>query len=188
MDYIKKSFQKVGLVSLLQSVFFAILGIILVCYPDITMKVISGLFGLIFIIIGVIEITCYFKDGGTKDIFNHNLIYGIMSIMMGIVASIFINVMDSVFRIIMGVWILYSALIRIKSSIVLSRSNNKSWIFSLILALIIFVCGIYVILTPNVVIKTLGIMIIIYSVIDIIENIIVMKNIKDSNVGKIIMK
>ena len=42
-----------------------------------------------------------------------------------------------------------------------------------------FLCGLYVIVNSGAIVVTIGTIMIIYSVIDIIENIIFMKNIKE---------
>lgn len=55
----------------------------------------------------------------------------------------------------------------------------RLWVHSLILSIIMFICGMYVILNSGTIIMTIGIAMIIYSIIDIIEDIICLKNIKD---------
>ena len=53
------------------------------------------------------------------------------------------------------------------------------WIYSLILAIIMFICGLYITMNSVAVIVTIGVMMIVYSIIDIIEDIIFMKNVKE---------
>ena len=52
MDYFKKILQKSGWISIIESVIFAILGVILITNPDGTVKFISWILGLIFIGVG----------------------------------------------------------------------------------------------------------------------------------------
>ena len=45
--------------------------------------------------------------------------------------------------------------------------------------IIMFICGLYVILNSGAIIVTIGTIMIVYSVIDIIEDVIFMKNVKE---------
>ena len=61
MENLKRILKKSGWVSTLESMLFAILGIILVCRPEGTVKIITGLIGTIFIVIGILKIINYFS-------------------------------------------------------------------------------------------------------------------------------
>ena len=89
----------------------------------------------------------------------------------------YMNIIGSVFRIIIGVWIVYTAFVRINSAIQIKRIGSKAWIFGLILAVLMLICGLYVIIYSNAIIVTIGAIMIVYSVMDIIESIIFMRNI-----------
>ena len=54
MENFKIILKKRGWVSTLESMLIAILGIILVCRPEGTIKMITGLIGTIFIVIGIL--------------------------------------------------------------------------------------------------------------------------------------
>ena len=56
MEYLTKFFKKTGLCSLITSIIFAILGIILIFNPEGTIKVISFILGFMFILVGIYEI------------------------------------------------------------------------------------------------------------------------------------
>ena len=51
------------------------------------------------------------------------------------------------------------------------------WIYSLVIALIMAGCGIFIICNSGAVIVTLGVFVVIYSILDIIESIIFLKNV-----------
>lgn len=177
MENLKKIFKKTGWISILESLIFAILGIVLVCKPEGTVKLISGVLGTVFILVGIYKIINYFVTKVENDFFNYDLIYGLTSIVIGIVAMAYMNIIGSVFRIIIGVWIVYTSFVRINSAIQIKRIGSNLWIFGLILAILMLVGGLYVIIYSNAIIVTIGIIMIVYSVMDIIENIIFMRNI-----------
>ena len=91
----------------------------------------------------------------------------------------YLNIIASIFRIIIGIWIVYTSFVRINASIQIKRVGSEAWIYSFILALIMFACGLYVIINSNAIIVSIGIIMIVYTVLDIIENIIFMKNVKE---------
>ena len=179
MEYIKKILKKTGWISILESIIFIILGAVMVWEPEGTIKTISYIIGGIFIAIGVFKIFSYFASKGQNDFYNNDLIYGLMACVLGIVAIVCSTTISSVLRVIMGIWIIYSSFIRINLSIKLKKFTSKIWIYSLVLAIVMFICGLYITLNQGAIMVTVGIMIIVYSVIDIIENIIFMRNVKE---------
>jgi uncharacterized membrane protein HdeD (DUF308 family) len=179
MGYIEKIFKKSGLISILESVIFAILGCILICKPEETVKFVSYVLGIIFIGIGIYKIINYHSAKGRYDFYNYDLIYGIMAVIIGIVTIVYSSAIGAIFRIIIGIWIIYSSFIRMSLSVKLKNLNLNIWSYSLILAIVMLICGLYITMNSGAVIVTIGVMMIIYSIIDIIEDIIFMKNVKE---------
>lgn len=181
MEYLQKILKKSGTVSIIESVIFAILGIILIANPEQTVKVISYILGAGLIIIGAYKIFIYVQEKGKKDLFNYQLIYGVMTIVFGLIAIIYSSTIGTIFRIVIGVWIVYSAVVRASSALKLKTVNSNIWIYTLILAIAMFACGLYVVLNEGTVIVTIGILMVIYAVMDIIENVIFIKHLNDLN-------
>ena len=180
MDYLQKILKKSGWISILISAIFAILGIILIWKPEETIKVISYVLGGIFIVIGLARIIAYITAKGKNDFYNLDIVFGILAIILGIVTIIYSNMIATFLNLIVGVWIVYSALVRLNVSIKLkNKVNNRAWLYTLILAIIMLICGLYVIFNSTAIIAAIGIAFFIYSIIDIIEQIIFMVNIKD---------
>lgn len=179
MGTIEKIFKKTGWLSILTSIIFAILGGILIWKPVETVRIISYILGTIFIVIGIAKTINYFLSKGKYEIYNYNLVFGLMAIVLGIVTICCSDTIGAIFRIIIGIWIVYSSLVRLNLSLKLKSMDVKMWIYSLILALLMFACGLYVALNSGSVVMTIGIVIVIYSVIDIIEDVIFMKNVKE---------
>lgn len=178
MEYIQKLLKKTGWISILTSVIFALLGLILICKPEETVTVIAYIIGISFILMGILKIINYMQNKGNYDLYNYDLIYGILAIVIGMVAIIYISTIGTIFRIIIGIWIIYSATVRTSSSLKLRKLNTNVWIYSLILSILMFICGLYIILNSGAIIVTIGIIMMVYSIIDIIESIIFIKNLK----------
>ena len=60
MNYIEKIFKKSGLISILESLIIALLGIILIIEPEGTLEFITCSLGVIFILAGLYKIINYF--------------------------------------------------------------------------------------------------------------------------------
>ena len=82
----------------------------------------------------------------------------------------------SFFRIIIGIWIILSGISRLDLSVRLKGANTSYWFLSLLLSVLIFIAGIYIMVAPGTILVTLGIILISYSIMDIIESIIFMFN------------
>lgn len=179
MEYIEKIFKKTGWISILESVIFAILGTVLVCNPEGSVRIISYILGAIFIIAGVYKMINYFAAKGRYDFYNYDFIYGILAIIIGLVTIMYNNTIGAIFRVMIGLWVMYSALIRASLAFKLKTLDLNVWVYTIILAILMFICGLYITLNTGTVIMTIGVAIIVYSVIDIIEDIIFMKNVKE---------
>ena len=123
----------------------------------------------------------YAKDKGKNDLYNYQLIYGVMAIVIGLIAIVYSSTIGTVFRIIIGIWIIYSAVVRASSALKLKSLNSNIWIYTLIIAIAMLACGLYVVLNEGTVIVTIGILMIVYSVMDVIENAIFIKHLNDLN-------
>ena len=144
---------------------------------DLTIKIISYFIGGIFIVIGVIKSINYFLSKGKYDFYNNDIIYGIIAIIIGLITIFCSGLLESILRITIAIWIIYSGLIRLSLSLKLHTAKIDMWNVSLIFSIIMLICGLYILLQSGALITTLGIIILAYSIIDLIENIIFIKNI-----------
>ena len=177
----EKFLKKLGWTSIITSLGFAILGIIIACYPNTTFQIISNVLGSILIAYGTIKIIEYFKMKDTNSLYETELSFGVIAVLLGLVVIICSDMIQAMIRILIGIWIIYSAIMRLGLAIKLKRfdSNNKVWTVGLVIALLMLFCGVYIITSPGAIMMYIGIIIIVYAVMDIIEECIFMKNIKD---------
>ena len=136
MEYLEKVLKKTGVTSLVTSIIFAILGIILIANPEGTIKFIAIILGVIFGLVGLYKIVNYIENKGKYDFYNNDIAYGVIAIVLGIVTICYSTQIGAIFRIIIGLWIVYSAILRINLSIKLKTIDSNVWIYSLIIALI----------------------------------------------------
>ena len=179
MEYFTKIMKKTGWGSLLTSIIFAIIGIVLIINPEGTIKTVAYTLGTIFILIGAYKIISYVKNKGKYDFFNLDMTFGIIAIIIGLITIVYIKQIGTIFRIIIGVWIIYSAIMRINLASKLKILDSRTWISYLALAILMFICGVYILFTANAILVTIGGIILVYSILEILESIIFLININN---------
>ena len=105
---------------------------------------------------------------------------GFMAIILGLVTIVYSSAIESILRIMIGIWIIYSGFMRFTVAFKLKDTiNKKLWAFILILAVAMIIGGIYVTFYPGALVVTLGVIILVYAIMDLIESFIFMKNMKN---------
>jgi len=165
--------------NLIISVIFLLLGFMLAFKPDFTLDVIISVIGGILIAFGVLKIINHINS--KKDIVgvNLDLFSGIMGVVLGIAIIVFGKTVITIFRIIIGIWIIYNAALKFELASMLKKSKSNVWTYVCIIALIMLICGMYITFNSNAIISTIGVVMIIYSIMDLVENIIALRNMKN---------
>ena len=101
----------------------------------------------------------------------------LISIIIGIVIMFFSDVIASFFRILIAVWIIYSGIMNLQTTISWKDYKSKLWIFSIILSILTLLAGIYILVNSGAIFQTIGVIILGYGIMDVIENIIFIKKI-----------
>ena len=143
------------------------------------MKFISTVLGIFFIVVGIIKIINYIISKGDSTLFTNDIAWGLIAIIIGLVTMVYSSTIESIFRIMIGVWIIYSGFTRFGLSFRLKNVNDRLWALVLTLAVLMIVGGLYVTFYPGALIVTLGVIILIYAIMDLAESFIFMKNMKD---------
>ncbi len=160
-----KSYSKQS--SLLSSILFFILGAILFTKADEILSLISIIVGVLLAIAGTVSITYYYFKT-KQQVYNHkNLIYGIILLIVAIIFIFFANIVEQFIRFIVGGWILFSGIMRLINVLSMNFKSNK-FLPLLIVSLLLIGVGIYTIVIGDILISTVGIIMMIYSAIEIV--------------------
>ena len=178
MQYLKDLLKKSGWMSIAESLVFAILGIILIWQKDAIMSMIAYILGAVFILLGIIKVVNYLQTKSKSDLYNYELVYGIMAVIIGIVIMVYSSTISKIFGIKIGMWIVYSSVVRASSALKLKQIKSNIWIYSLVIAVVMLICGLVVIFNTGAIPATIGAIMITYAVLDIIENVIFINNVK----------
>lgn len=152
----------------IESLIIIIFGILLVSWPGVTIIVVANILGAIFIINGIYQIINYFVVKGQNDFFNNGLLVGTISLLIGIASIVIGEDIANIFRIVIGIWMIYESLVRVNTSIKLHSAGIKTWSYILIIAIMMLAIGIFVTFNSGALLQLVGWMMILTGVIGIV--------------------
>ena len=163
------------------SIIACIIGFIMAINPSMSIKTISIIASIYIIIHGIILISLDIKASRFFIPFD-GFLPGILSIVLGIFLIGKPDILSTVFTIVIGVWIVISSINTIKISLVIKGANTP-WFLLLLLGIIDVIAGTIVIFNPFEASMSItvfaGIMIMVHSIINIVDMMILKKDIKN---------
>lgn len=176
----KNMFSNFLKLSILSSIIFILFGLLLFINPDGVITSISLIIGLILLIIGIVELVCYFKD---RINYQNILMLSLFFIATGIILISNPNIIATIIPIFIGVCMLALGIQKIDIAMLIKGSDR--WVYILITGIITLLCGILLIVNPIkgafIATKMIGLIIMVYSVLDIIDCLVLKKNVKEIN-------
>ncbi len=172
----EKLLKKSSWTDVIISILFILFGIMIIARPDTIMSVISLLLGAICIVMGILKGIDYFSSGKTD---NYSLAVAVISIIAGVIIMFCSNIIFSVFRIVIAIWIIYSGLMDLQTTIIWKDYKSKLWLLTLILAILMIIGGVYILINNGAMLQIIGTIIIVYGAIDIIENVVFIKKVEN---------
>ena len=169
--------KKEVLSEVLMSVCVLILGVCLAIWADKVTKLVSILLGIIAIIYGLSALISYFSN--KEKVFNDNMefIVGIVVLVIGGVLIFKVDFLKELVSFVIGIYILLASALRLFETIKLGKKLNTKLTTSIVLSIIGIVLGIMCIsfkfIFPDMIITYIGILLIIYSVISIVNLLII---------------
>ena len=161
-----KSYSKKS--SLVSSIIFFIVGAILTAYSERIMSTAYRIIGGVFLLITIgIIISTIIKKKRQEPIYLNRVALAIITFILAILFFFFHGVIDETIRFVIGAWILFSGVTRLISAL---RTNNKATRFFaiLIVSLIQIALGFFTIIKNGIVLWVVGIILMAYSIIEII--------------------
>ena len=170
----KKFLKKSGWTDIIVSLIFVIFGIMLISRPEAIASVISILLGAIFIVMGVLKVIDYYSNG-KQD--NYLIAIATVMILVGIIIMFCADIILSVFRILIAIWIIYSGIMNLQTAIVWKDYKSRLWFVTLLLAIVTIIVGVYILVNTGAILQTIGVAILAYGLVDIIESFIFIKKV-----------
>lgn len=170
----EKFLKRSGWTDIVIALIFILFGIMLITRPEAIVSMIAILLGGICIVIGILRLIDFFY---LKKQDNYLLAIAIVMIVTGIIVMFCADIILSVFRIIIAIWIIYSGIMNLQTVIVWKDFKSRLWLLSLLLSIVMIIGGIYVLSNAGAILQIIGVIIVSYGVIEIIENVIFIKKI-----------
>ena len=178
----KTLMNKIFKSSILGALALVVLGILLIFESEATIVTISYVIGGILVAIGVLALLKFYKEVKENDDTGMDVVYGIISVILGIVVISNPKAVASIIPIVMGLIIILNSGTKLQYSIELKKSNNNLWKSTMILSLISTLCGVLLIFNPfkgaAFLTKLIGFLILLYAILDIISTITIKNTVK----------
>ena len=151
--------------SIVAPIIFLLIGLLLVKNPGGIVEFISYIFGGVFLALGVGK---YVTDKHRTDMTTGDTFYSIMMVVLGLIFIFFSGTIEFIIRLAIGIWIIINAINTILIGLNLIKIDSKN-IVTLILGLILFVIGMYTIFVSNLVFSSLGLVLVVYALLEIVD-------------------
>ena len=168
VEQVGSNIKKLAWSAVMESLALIILGVLFIVLQDTIVKILAYLIGVFFLVKGGFQIISYYMEKGQNDLFNNGLLSGVISVLIGVALLLVGEDIANVFRVVIGVIIIYESLVRINTASKLSVAKINAWKYILVVALIMLVIGIFVTFNSGAVITLVGWMMIISGIIGIV--------------------
>ncbi len=153
---------------LVSSILFLILGAIMYTKPDAVVIITTYVFGGLLILVGLFKCVKNYLDVKKDNTVSSNeMVVGIILSVLGVICIFLAGVVEALVRLVIGGWMIFSGINGLINALYLDKKTSKFFV-SLILSLIIIGGGLYTILEANLAFQAIGIVLMIYSVLEII--------------------
>ena len=173
MEKLMKQFVKSSIIT---STILVILGILLVFQSETTVMTISYIIGGILVAAGALALIRYVRNAQGPEFRNElDIIYGIVTIIFGIIVIKSYQAVASIIPIVIGIGIIISSAGKLNYAFQLKANQNELWKTTMVISIISTICGIILLFNPFKaalgIMKIIGIFIIIYAILDLISTI-----------------
>lgn len=167
--------------SMITSITLAILGLLLIFQSEATIISISYVIGGILVAIGTLAIIKFIKNTNNISKSELDIVYGVVTIILGILVISNPEAIASIIPIILGISIIISSATKLQYAFELKANNNSLWKTTMVISIFSTLCGIILLFNPFkgavMFTKIVGIFIVIYSVLDIFSTLTIKKNV-----------
>lgn len=157
--------------SIIISILFFLLGLILFIDFNKVINFVSYVLGTIIIALGVYKLWSYYRKKLNNEITDYNEFgFGVVDLILGILIIVLAEAFTTILRFFVGGYILLAGINRFVQTMSNNELKRSKFISLLLMSIIVIGLGVYTILNKNS-LDIIGLLIMIYSIIEIIESI-----------------
>lgn len=157
--------------SIVLSILFFLLGLILYIDFNKVINFVSYVLGTIIIFLGIYKLWSYYRKKLNGDITNYDEFgFGVVDLILGVLIIVLADAFTTILRFFVGGWVLLAGINRFVQAMSYNELKKNKFISLLVMSIIVIGLGVYIILNKNS-LDIIGLLIMIYSIIEIIESI-----------------
>jgi len=158
-----------GKMSLVSSLVFFILGVIIFLNPETVVLFVSYCLGGLLIGLGLYKTVNYYIQDKRLGIVNRNeLAFGITAIVLGIVFIFLAGAIELLLRFVVGGWLVIAGLSKLAKTFYTTDRDSKFYAL-IVVGVILIGIGLYIILVSNLALSIIGLFMMIYGLIDFVS-------------------
>lgn len=161
------------------SILMFIMGLLFIIYPEISFTTVTYILSVLLIINGI-----YFIATKEESIFFSSfLTIGVINVLLGLVMILNPDIVKTLFPIVVGIVMIVKSVLDLRISILLYRNKYNNSLLLFICSIISVICGLFIVINPSIgtiaLTTTIGIIITLYSISNILDTIIFKKDINE---------
>ena len=150
-----------------------VFGIFLTIWAERITKIVSILLGIVGILYAITMFVNYFKKNDKTFGNTLNFVYGIFILVMGFILVFRVDFLKELISFIVGIYIVLSSTLKLHELLVLQKKDNVKLKESIIITLVLIFLGLLCILgkflIPDLIVRVMGVILVIYSIMMIIN-------------------
>lgn len=168
--------------SIVTSILFIILGLILIIAPDTTARTICYLGGGALIVMGIVSLINYFMHQEVTVSYSENLIMGIAELIIGLFIVVKADLVISIIPFLLGVFVTVSGIGKLQNALAFHRMSNENNTVLVVIAVLNIILGVVLMWNPftaaTVAFVVIGIGLVYSGVTDLISTCYLAKEVK----------
>ena len=152
------------------SIVFVTFGVLLIVKPEETLGAISMILGIVFIAMGVLKLLEYYTSKTKEDLL---LTTALIAVIFGVIVLFASGTITTLFKIIVGMWIIGAG----QTTLIWKEVKSPYWTMAVLFSLLMILAGMIIIIVENIVPTIIGVIIVIYGILDIIDRLIFIKKV-----------
>ena len=153
--------------SLISSIIFFIIGGILFTNPDIFVTTISKIIGIVLLLTSAVTFITIFINWKVSPFPVIKLASTVILLLLAIMFLFFSETVEKAIRIVVGFWIIFSGINRLINALKMT-DRDKKFLSLVIVSILLILIGVYTIVVGDILISSIGIILMVYSAIDIL--------------------
>ena len=157
------------------SLVYILIGLALLIWPELSLKVVCYLFGALIMVKGISSIRSYVKAQERFFFSYFSLVFGISMIALGLFLFIRPSTVVSILPILVGIFVIFDGIVRFQSAFELRAAGHSSWWSFLLLAILSAGLGLVMLFNPfasvQVLVMAIGVILLLEGALNLLSNI-----------------